>query len=515
MIQSSSFSKLNSSISRIQDVVSPTDVMKNSSGRYSIDDLMNDTSGTRTLPLNGSYRNGSTTPPSSLKTESTSVSSEVFSIGNVSFSDTSSRSNFTPAPKVNSRLEAQSKLLSMIDGVAASNEAMRAQARAKSSSKKCKSTEGMTKEEIRRKNLKHTSYDVEDDNDEDEEEIAPETAEDRAFIATSSEDDAAFDLGTSDDEDTFASTEGHESSEEGEESGYDSEDIQILELLDQEAVEFGEEDNAPVVIEDKEEAYYRAEMLRHIAAEKKYLKPIDMTYVPGLTVGGYGSCTPKNLVTMLSNSAMSDLYSYIDSPIPRVRAILTATVEYNNRTPLSKGSTEGTVLAYRLWLHTRERLRIAALKYYEGFDAMVEFLESLVRQPLIDSFFLVKKEVPDEFCCITGKNTDFGFEVVYSSTNERASVLWFDTSDELVSDICLNFMRIWFLPFALRSFVDNNIKPKWPDVTKMSEQEIIHYYFERIQMIVYKQVKAFVESFIATMRFFNINVTENTELSYS
>lgn len=515
MIQSKSFSKLSDSIERVRDIESPSEIMSKCSTKFNIDDLMNDTSSIKTLPLDGSYRNGNKPQPSSLNTSSGDVSHQVFAIETARFSGASNARSFTPAPTINSKREVELRLQSMITGAVISNEAAKAKARAKTVSKKAKSTEGMTKEEIRRRALKHTSEDVEDDHSDDEEEIAPETEYDRAFIATSSEDDT-FLSSDSDFEEGYTSTEGNESpSEDQESSEYDSEEIQILTLLNQEDAEFGDEDETPVVVENKQSEYERELMLQYIATEKKYLKPIDMTYVHGLTTGGYGACTVKNLVVMLSNSAMSDLYSYIEMPVSRVKAILTASSEYNNRVPLSKGSTEGTVLAYRLWLHTRERIRIAALEYYEGFDAMVDFLESLVRQPLVDSFFLIKKEIPDEFCCITGNNTDFGFEIISSSSNNRVSVLWFDRSDKLVSDICLNFMRIWFLPFTLRSFVESKIKPKWPNASEMSKQQIIHYYFEHIQMIVYRYMQAFVESFISTMRFFGIDVVENTELSYS
>lgn len=516
MIQSSSFSKLSSSIERVHDVKSPSSLIQDSldSDKVNLDNYLNSTSGTRMLPLNGQTRNGFGNHSSPSHSRSISIPSQIFQNNDSNISVKPETKKFVPAPVINSKKEAERVLQDRIAGVAALIDSQKAAAKKRTPAKK------RTKEEMR-KALKHTVVDIEEGSggSDDEEEIAPETAEDRLFIAHSSEESDYSDSSDSESSDNDATTEGQgssseESEEDGESDDYYSEEDEVWSLLDKEDATFADEDRENDIIEKNKE---RDDDLskQKIVMEKKYLRPIYMTYVPGLTAGGYGACTPRNLVTMLLNSAMSDLFTYIEMPVSRVQAILTATAEYNNRVPISKGSTEGTVLAYRLWLHVRERIRTRALKHYEGFDAMVDFLESLVNQPLLDSFFLIKKDFDVETCCVTGNPTDFGFEIVSSVTQDRVSVLWVDRKHDLTVDVCLNFLRIWFLPFTLRSFVDTRIRPIWPDTSKTSKQEIIRYYFNNIQTIVYVQIKSLIESFTATMRFFGIHTMENTELSYS
>lgn len=364
-------------------------------------------------------------------------------------------------------------------------------------------------EEKKRKALKHTSIKVTAGSS-DEESFSSENEDDRAFIDDEITDEIA-------------------DSEEGEESSSEDDIVQILRDDDSSSQE--EENDVTLTIdlekEDEENAHYDAleeekeietseeEIIRRTTEFRKFLKPISMTYVPGLSTGGYGVCTLKNMILMLLTSAMENYYTYIELTVPRVQAILTATAEYKSKTPLSKGSTEGTVMAYRLWLHTREKLRVNLKKVYNDNPEMLSFLEMLASPNLLDSFFIIKKDFPVENCLFTDATTDVGFEIVSCVDNSRVSVLWFNPYDEEVAAIAIGIMRFWFLPFTLRSFVETYVHPLWPKNNKLSPRDTRLHYLEAIQPMVYRNIVSLIDSLLDLMLFSGIRMTEKTELSYN
>lgn len=514
MQSSSSFSKLPASFTRVNDVpvlleddrYSPSKLSSSNSPALcdDLDDYLHSGSGNRTIALDRRPQTSSGSNIASLV-----VKPQVFQvprIGGKINTPIASTSSSKGAKVATQRLE------SMIANVVEKGDAAK---RIIAKTKKKATPAGKRTEEEEKKALKHTSVDLSDDNSDDEEEIEPENEEDRAFIDDGPEDgsECTEESGedSSDDDTDILDSDVLEISE-GEESAIEQE-VELLNNLISEDEKYSDEEEGWVPAHKF--ASEDEKLMQEIATERKFLKPIDMTYVPGLSMGGYGACTIKNMLVMITNSAMQEFYTYIPIEVPRVQAILTATTEFTNNIPISKGSTEGTVMAYRLWLHTRERVRVAARKFYADCPEMVGFLDCLPGPFLIDSFFFVKKDFPVETCCITGRPTDVGFEIVSAVNHMGVSTLWFDRNDEIVADVCINFLRFWFLPFTLRSFVDSKVRSKWPTNPDLTRRKLNENYIDRIQPTVYANIKALVESVVATMRFFNMKVTENTELSFS
>lgn len=504
-----SFSRLPSSFKRVNDVpLIPNDSFlfkdeKKTSFPSStssvplssnLDDYLSSSNGSKVLDLNkkivpsyshSSSANGSTGIP--------------FSIPRIGArKDTPSSTKPKPETSCSQRLSA------MIESVV--EKKLTAKKIVESSKKKATPALSRT-EEQQKKALKHTSIDLEEDTSADEEDFSSENEEDRAFIDDKA--DASENLEEESEEGSDGESESWEEIEGSEESDLEEEASIVMECLEEDD-EDSDEGSSILPFSAEEEA-----SLRQTIEERKYLSPIDMTYVPGLLEGGYGTNTLKNLTVMLLNSAMEDFYTYIQMPVPRVQAILTAMAEYNSRVPINKGSTEGTVMAYRLWLYTRERVRKAALQLYKNSPEMVEFLESLVSPSLMDSFFLVKKDFPVESCAITGNPTDVGFEIVSGLNQQEASTLWFDRNNEVVTDICLNLLRFWFLPFTLRSFAELHVKNFWTIDEDSSRHQIKMFFVKNMQSMVYTNAKTLIESFVSMMSFFELRVSENSELPYS
>jgi len=499
-----SFSRLPSSLKRVNDVplVSNDSPFlkdeKQSSLSSNLDDYLSSSNGSRILNLNKKIEVQYSPPPSSSGFVGTSFSIPRIGAKKESFSS----SEIKPKTSSSDRLE------TMIKSVA--KKKVTAKKVIDSVKKKTASTSSRT-EEQQKKALKHTSIDLEDDTSADEEQYSSENEEDLAFIDDNTED--SENLEEESEEGSDGESEDWEGIESSEDSNPEEEEASIvLECLEEDGEDSddAEEGATSRSFSAEEEA-----CLRQAFEERKYLSPIDMTYVPGLLEGGYGTNTLKNLTIMLLNSAMEDFHTYIQMPVPRVQAILTAMAEYNNRVPINKGSTEGTVMAYRLWLYTRERVRKAASELYKNSPQMVNFLESLASPSLLDSFFLVKKDSPDESCCITGNPTDVGFEIVSGLNQQETSTLWFDRNSEDVSDICINFLRFWFLPFTLRSFVELYVKKFWTIGEDSSRHQIKMFFIKNMQPMVYENAKTLIESFVSMMMFFGLRVNENTELSHS
>lgn len=525
MKPSLSFSRLPSSLKRVNDVPlvsddslllkgdnqkasssSPSLSSSNSSIPLSsnLDDYLSNPNGSRILNLNKRSE-----VPYSPPFSTSSSTINTFTLPRIGGRNGSSSlpqvKNDLALPRLKQENSSSQRLSKMIDS--AVKKSVPTPKKIVENAKKKSSTSSLNSEQQQRKALKHTSIDLEDDTSADEEEFSSENEEDRAFIddEMESSDDA--------EEESEEGSEGE--SEEWEEvasSGDSDPEEEASIILECQSEDDEDSDGGPEakVISLEDEA-----VLRQAIEERKYLSPIDMTYVPGLSEGGYGANTLKNLAVMLLNSAMDKYYTYTEMPVSRVQAILTATAEYNNRVPISRGSTEGTVMAYRLWLYTRERVRKAALKTYDVFPEMVDFLESLNSPSLMDSFFLVKKDFPVETCFITGNPTDVGFEIVSGLNQQETSTLWFDRTNEDITDIFLNFLRFWFLPFTLRSFVKCYIKSMWTLDEDASSHEIKRFFTKHLQPLVYENIKTLVESFVSMMRFFGLRVNENSELSYS
>ncbi len=397
-----------------------------------------------------------------------------------------------------------SRMQSMINKeVSAADEARNVVANAR---KKASAKANMDPEK-RRKALKHTSIDVNDDRSDDEETIAPENEEDRAFIDDSDNLEDSEEGEESSDEDLQELYGDHDDSSQEEEN-----DVSLAINLAREDEENNLQDE---LIEKKDFDTSEEETFYQIAQMRKYLKPIDMTFVPGLSMGGYGACTIRNVVLVLLNSAMGDRSIYDRCFVPRVQAILTAMTEYNNKLPIAKGSTEGTVMAYRLWLHTREKLRKSMISIYHDTPEMLEFLEALTCPTLLDSFFIAKKDFPIEQCVFTGNITDMGFEIVSCIDQSRVGVLWFDSKDQETAQVALAMMRLWFLPFTLRSFIEQYVDTRWPKPGIMTKRDEKMHYLENIQPLVYNSILALIQSFLDLFEIFKMRIGENTELSYT
>lgn len=505
-----SFSRLPSSFKRVNDVpLIPNDSFlfkddKKTSSPSStssvplssnLDDYLSSSNGSKVLDLNKKIGTSYTHHPSA--NGSTGLPFSIPRIG--------ARKDAPSSTKIKHETSSSKRLNAMIES--AVEKKLTAKKIAENNKKKA--TPALSRsEEQRKKALKHTSIDLEDDTSADEEVFSSENEEDRAFIDDKTDD--SENLEEESEEGSEGESEGWEEIEGSEESDIEEEEASIVMECLEEDSEDSDEGSTMLPFSAEEEA-----SLRQTIEERKYLSPIDMTYVPGLLEGGYGTNTLKNLIIMLLNSAMEDFYTYIQMPVPRVQAILTAMAEYNSRVPINKGSTEGTVMAYRLWLYTRERVRKAALQLYKNSPEMVEFLESLVSPSLMDSFFLVKKDFPVESCSITGNPTDVGFEIVSGLNQQETSTLWFDRNSEIVTDICLNLLRFWFLPFTLRSFAELHVKNFWTIDEDSSRHQIKIFFVKNMQSMVYTNAKTLIESFVSMMSFFGLRVSENSELSYS
>ncbi len=366
----------------------------------------------------------------------------------------------------------------------------------------------------------YNSYDVTDDGGEDVgNSSSSEPEEDDELDELESEPGETDSSESGEDESDAEST--------GEDIDSEEENLKNIKFM----LELGDfEDETPIVGYRSKAVYLNQDIMKE-NADRRVVIPLDVSSYGGIS----GTRNAENIVRWIVDST---LFEHIGFSLAKksvdtatgTNGLVAAYQESISGIPIDEGTASCTVIAYRVWLTTREAVRVGLLTKFSQFPPFVAFLEGLTRKLCQDDYevYTFKRRFAINPFGKTPSKCHTCIIVRHVVTKRVLMQFWFNPHQSYRNKLfptlgllIFAFLRLWFFPSIVNSSVRDTFLPLW-NATPVKTSQIADknrafratHYVNILQAEVAQHIREWSEEFSNLLIYLDLIVSSRSDLPF-